>query len=190
MNRPPPDRAYQRLLVSRISGFQISVAMIRGNIAIPDVDPKRAGAAAVRKKPAADIPTVITGVRSPTEIDKESVAPSCHGVSGRVGVTDSLPTAAARYGPTGCASLSGAKPATTRRRPTCRRPRRGERRLQTTPTPPREPVWPCSTTRRMPKQVEQGRRVPHVDHGCHDSCCMGGIRKWHTFPIACCRHCS
>jgi hypothetical protein len=46
--------------------------MIRGNIAIPDKDPKTWRSRGRKRKPAAqDIPTIIEGVKSPAEIKRD-----------------------------------------------------------------------------------------------------------------------
>ncbi len=44
--------------------------MIRGNIAIPDKDPKSWRGKRRKPKPAVDGPTIIDGIRSPQEIAK------------------------------------------------------------------------------------------------------------------------
>lgn len=59
------------MLVSRIRAFHIRFAMIRGCIAIPEVDPKRWRAKSRKRKPAQTVPSIIEGVKSPQEIKRE-----------------------------------------------------------------------------------------------------------------------
>jgi hypothetical protein len=45
--------------------------MIRGNIAIPDRDPKTWRSRGRKRKPALAVPTIIEGVKSPAEIKRD-----------------------------------------------------------------------------------------------------------------------
>jgi hypothetical protein len=45
--------------------------MIKGNIAIPDKDPKSWRSRGRKRKLAQDIPTIIQGVKSPAELKRE-----------------------------------------------------------------------------------------------------------------------
>jgi hypothetical protein len=58
-------------LPSGISGFHLCAAMIRGNIAIPDRDPKTWRSRGRKRRPQPDIPTIIEGVKSPAEIKRD-----------------------------------------------------------------------------------------------------------------------
>ena len=45
--------------------------MIRGNIAIPNKDPKSWRSRGRKRRPQPDIPTIIEGVKSPAEIKRD-----------------------------------------------------------------------------------------------------------------------
>lgn len=48
-----------------------TAAMIRGNIAIPDKDPKTWRSRGRRRKPSVPVPTIIEGVKSPEQIKRD-----------------------------------------------------------------------------------------------------------------------
>jgi hypothetical protein len=65
----PQIGACQWLPARRVNDLHIPAAMIRGNLAIPDKDPKSWRSRGC--KPAQDIPTIIDGVKSPQQIARD-----------------------------------------------------------------------------------------------------------------------
>jgi len=51
--------------------------MVRGNIAIPDKDPKSWRSRGRKRRPARAVPTIIEGVKSPAEIKATSASGGC-----------------------------------------------------------------------------------------------------------------